>query len=85
MVYILRLVLLDFSQTNYINSRVIATIVNYAREAQQKGGDIKIIKPSNKVYEILSIGQFDRFLAIHNSEQEAINQFSPLTPNSHNI
>ncbi len=62
-------ILLDFSQTNYINSRVIATIVNYAREAQQKGGDIKIIKPSNKVYEILSIGQFDRFLAIHNSEQ----------------
>ena len=69
-------ILLDFSQTNYINSRVIATIVNYARETQKKGGDIKIIKPSKKVYEILSLGEFDRFLSIYNSEQEAIDQFS---------
>ncbi len=46
---------LDFSELDYISSAGIGSLMHYTKVLRDKGGDLIIIKPTEKVYKILDL------------------------------
>jgi anti-sigma B factor antagonist len=74
------LYLLDLSAVNYINSTGIGSIIQAFRLAQSKGGDLKILNPSQCVSQIIQISKLDSIFKIYHNQETAVASFAELPP-----
>lgn len=67
--------IVDLSQSNYINSGGLRCLVTAWREAQEKGGDLVLCGLSGRIQEIFNMIGFDRVFSIHPTSEDALNHF----------
>ena len=74
--------LLDLSSVSYINSTGIGSIIQAYRSAQSKGGDLKILNPSQCVSHIIQVSKLDNIFEVFHDQETAIAAFNdtPGTP-----
>src|SRR4029453_19083657 len=65
------LLLLDFSGVPYVDSSALATIVEYARQAQNSSGRFALAGLNERVRTIFELVRLHEFLAIHGTVAEA--------------
>ena len=64
--------LIDLSQTNFIDSSGLGALVGKISTCRKKGGDVRLISPTQRVVEILQITNLDKVLKIYKSLDEAL-------------
>lgn len=70
-------IIIDMSQLVFIDSSGITTLVVGTREAQRRNGSLVIANPSSNVAYTFEITMMKDILEIYNSQEEAIQRFSP--------
>ncbi len=55
-------IIVDMAEVNYIDSSGLATLISCSRGARKQGGDLKLVNPSKRVRDILSITRLDAVL-----------------------
>lgn len=79
-------IVLDLSQTPFLDSAGMAVLVSALKRCRERGGDAKMVWPqSEPVKRILSLTKFDRVFTMKDSTAAAIAAFSasPLSVSSH--
>lgn len=69
-------VILDCSGLDYISSAALGALIGFARRAREKGGDLKLVQLSRKIYNIVELLGFHKILEIHDSMDAAAQKFS---------
>jgi anti-sigma B factor antagonist len=69
------LVALNLAGVEYIDSAGLGELVACKKRASAKGGDVKLIMPSESVYKVLSIVSLHLVFEIFDSEAKAIGSF----------
>ncbi len=67
--------LVDLSSVNYINSSGVGTIIQCFRLARAKGGDLKILNPSQSVTHIIQVSKLDSIFEVFRDQAAAIESF----------
>ncbi len=57
-------IILDFSRLNYISSAGIGSLMNYTKMMKDKGGELIIFRPTDKVYRIFDLLGFSMIFNI---------------------
>lgn len=70
-------VVLDFSDVDYISSAGLRVLMLAAKEAKSSGGKIAVAALQPLVNEIFEISRFNKVLACHTGVDEAIAALSP--------
>ncbi len=75
--------LLDLSAINYINSTGIGSIIQAYRVVQGKGGNVKLLNPSQCVTHIMQVSKLDSIFEIFHDQEVAIASYveDPAPPN----
>ncbi|MEW6730126.1 MAG: STAS domain-containing protein [Acidobacteriota bacterium] len=68
--------LLDLSAVNYINSTGIGSIIQAYRLAQNKGGNLKLLNPSQCVSHIIQVSKLDNIFEVFHDQEAAIQSFT---------
>ncbi|KAF0249705.1 MAG: anti-anti-sigma factor [bacterium] len=68
--------LIDLSSVNYINSTGVGTLIHCYRLAQGKGGNLKILNPSQSVTHIIQVSKLDSIFEVFQDQQIAIDSFN---------
>lgn len=67
---------LDLSQTPFLDSAGMAVLVSALKQCREQGGDARMVWPqAEPVKRILSLTKFDRIFDMKNSVQEAVTSF----------
>jgi len=66
---------LDLSRVGFISSLVIATIVFFAKEARNSGGEVKLSGLTNDAYSIFQLTQLDKIFELYETETDAVESF----------
>jgi anti-anti-sigma factor len=68
---------LDLSETPFLDSAGMAVLVSALKQCRQQGGDARMVWPqSEPVKRILSLTKFDRVFEMKNSVADAVASFS---------
>ena len=68
---------LDLSETPFLDSAGMAVLVSALKQCRQRGGDARMVWPqSEPVKRILSLTKFDRVFEMKNSVADAVASFS---------
>ncbi len=67
--------IVDLSQSNYINSGGLRCLVTAWRQVREQGGDLVLCGLNGRVQEIFALIGFDRVFSIHSSCEDAQNHF----------
>ena len=70
-----RKMLLSFEKVSFMDSAGLGELVACYKRANEKGGTIKILRPSGKVADLLSLTKMTEILEIFEDEGEAIASF----------
>jgi anti-sigma B factor antagonist len=65
-------IVLDLSQTHYLNSEGLRILADILTQCRAKDGDVKIAAPNLKVLRVFQIIGFDRFFKIFDSVEAAL-------------
>lgn len=65
----------ELSGVEYMNSRGLGSMVEAWRDCKQKGGDIRIANPSQRMSEVLKIGTADTLFSIYDDAISAVGSF----------
>lgn len=65
-------VLVDLAAINYISSAGLRTFLLIAKNLQQRSAQFALCSLSDPIREIFEISGFDKIIAIHASEEEAL-------------
>ena len=68
-------VVLDCKGLDYISSAALGALIGFARRAREQQGDMKLVKLSPKIYNIVELLGFHKILEIHSSVDEAVARF----------
>lgn len=68
-------VILDCKGLDYISSVALGAFIGFARRAREQGGDMKLIRLSPKIYNIVELLGFNKILEIFEDETTAAAQF----------
>jgi anti-sigma B factor antagonist len=63
---------LDLSQTNYLNSAGLRVMADVLTQCQDKGGDVKIAAPNLKITRVFEIIGFDKFFHVYETIEAAL-------------
>jgi anti-anti-sigma factor len=63
---------LDLSQTNYLNSAGLRILADALTRCRQQGGNVKLAAPNIKVMRVLEIIGFDKFFEIFPTVEKAV-------------
>jgi anti-sigma B factor antagonist len=63
---------LDLSQTNYLNSAGLRVFADVLTQCRQNGGDVQIAAPTLKITRVLQIIGFDKFFNIYPTLEAAV-------------
>ena len=67
---------LDLSQTPFLDSAGMAALVSALKQCRQQGGDVRMVWPqAEPVKRILALTKFDRVFAMKMSVEEAVASF----------
>lgn len=66
-------IVLDLSQTNYLNSAGLRILADALTRCRDKQGDVKLAAPNIKVMRVLEIIGFDKFFNVYDSIELAVN------------
>jgi len=58
-------VILDCSNLGYISSAALGALIGFARRARENGGDLKLVKLSPKIFNIVELLGFHKILEIY--------------------
>ena len=70
-----RKVLLDFSKVTYVDSATIGCLMDLYRQANGKGGALKLAGVQKRVETMLTMTGAHNFLALHADEATALSSF----------
>ena len=62
-----RLVVLDLSDLDFVDSFGIGAVVGALKRLRQRGGDLALVCPSPRIRRVFEICDLDRILALHDS------------------
>ena len=68
-------IILDLTNTNYMSSLILASLVFIQKQSRDYGGDMVICNVKQRVQEILTMTNLDKVLNIAASREEALNHF----------
>jgi len=69
-------IILDLSNTVYVSSLVLASLVFMDKKAQEAGGSLVICGVNNRIKEILTVTNLDKIFIITADKQEAIDKIT---------
>ena len=69
-------IILNLSQVNSMDSAGVGELAGAYVPVKSKGGDLKFLNPTKKVYDMLKITQLDKVFEVYIDEQTAILSFS---------
>jgi len=69
-------IILNLSQVNSMDSAGVGVLAGAYVPVKSKGGDLKFLNPTKKVYDMLKITQLDKVFEVYIDEQIAIRSFS---------
>jgi len=69
-------IIIDFSALEYISSAGLGVFMSHIEEIRNKGGDIKMIKMTDKVYSVFDLLGFPMLFNLEKNEEEAIFKFN---------
>lgn len=67
--------LVDMSAVNYINSTGIGSLIQCFRKAQEVGGDLKLLNPSQSVNHIIQVSKLDSIFKSYSDLQSGVASF----------
>lgn len=70
-------VVLDSRGLDYIGSAGLGALIGFAKEAREKGGDVKLLNVPERIYKIIELLGFTKVLQVHDTEAQALASFSP--------
>jgi len=68
-------VALDMAQVQYVNSAALRTLADFITRSRDKAGDLKLVALQPRVKRVFQLVGFDRFSAIHDTLQAALDDF----------
>ncbi len=68
-------ILLNLSQTTFLDSTGLAVLVSCLTSARTRDGTFKLLRPSPKVNDVLQITQVDKLFEIFQDENRAVQSF----------
>jgi len=69
-------IILNLSQVNSMDSAGVGELAGAYVPVKSKGGELKFLNPTKKVYDMLKITQLDKVFEVYIDEQTAIRSFS---------
>jgi len=68
-------VLLNLERVSYMDSAGIGELVACYKRAKEKGGMVKLLNPSGKVYDLLQLTKLEEVFETYRDEKEALVSF----------
>ena len=68
-------VLLDCQELDYIGSAGLVALIGFAKEARDRGGDVKLLNVPERIYKIIELLGFTKVLQVHATEEQALRSF----------
>ena len=68
-------VLLNLEKVSYMDSAGIGELVACYKRAKEKGGNVKLLNPSGKVYDLLQLTKLEEVFESFKTEKEALVSF----------
>ena len=62
-----RLLVLDLSDLDFVDSFGIGAVVGALKRLRQRGGDLALVCPSSRIRRVFEICDLDRIIALHDS------------------
>ncbi|MFH0878412.1 MAG: STAS domain-containing protein [Lentisphaerota bacterium] len=69
-------VILDCASLDYISSAALGALIGFARRAREHQGDLKLVRLSQKIFNIVELLGFHKILDIFPGLDEAVQKFS---------
>ena len=69
-------ILLDCRDLDYIGSAGLGALIGFAKQAREKGGDVKLLNVPERIFKIIELLGFTKVLQVHNDEAAALASFS---------
>lgn len=71
-----RKILLNLAEVTYVDSSGVGQLVGALTTARNQGGDLKLLKPSSQVLDLLKTAKLDNVFDIQEDQAAAIQSFS---------
>ena len=68
-------VVLNCSGLDYIGSAGLGALIGFAKEARERGGDVKLLNVPERIYKIIELLGFTKVLQVHDTEAKALGSF----------
>ena len=68
-------VILDCTGLDYVSSAALGALIGFARRARENNGDLKLVKLSPKIFNIVELLGFHKILEIHKEMEGATESF----------
>ena len=68
-------ILLNLEQVSYMDSAGIGELVACFKKARERGGTVKLLRPSGKVVDLLALTKLEQVFEVHASEADAVSSF----------
>jgi anti-sigma B factor antagonist len=68
-------VLLDCRDLDYIGSAGLGALIGFAKQAREKGGDVKLLNVPERIFKIIELLGFTKVLQVHKDEPAALASF----------
>ena len=68
-------IVLNLEKVTYMDSAGIGELVACYKRAKEKGGTVKLLNPSGKVLDLLTLTKLEEVFETYKQEQEAIGSF----------
>ena len=69
-------IVLDCQSLDYIGSAGLGALIGFAKQAREKGGDIKLLNVPERIYKIIELLGFTKVLQVHDTEAAALGSFA---------
>jgi anti-sigma B factor antagonist len=68
-------IVLNLEKVTYMDSAGIGELVACYKRAKEKGGNVKLLNPSGKVLDLLTLTKLEEVFETYRQEQEAVGSF----------
>lgn len=68
-------IVLNLEKVTYMDSAGIGELVACYKRAKEKGGNVKLLSPSGKVLDLLTLTKLEEVFETYKQEQEAVGSF----------
>jgi anti-sigma B factor antagonist len=68
-------ILLNMDKVTYMDSAGIGELVACYKRAREKGGTVRLLKPTGKVYDLLQLTKLEEVFDTFREEQDALKSF----------